>query len=164
VPSPTAGGSSWIGPAIKVVVFLAVAVGAFLAWRLLFAGFPFPEEIAGQPRMEGEQAEELSRLVEDIGALADADVKVALYGQGPMPTHMMYVAEFDDPEAIDMGAFVDPGYAAALKRGETACQVEAQGATCSWLDGETTLVGVGGFGLAPEDVSPVAEDVRADLG
>jgi hypothetical protein len=163
VASPTPDAASWIGPALKAVVFLLFAVGGFFAWRFFFGGFSFPEEVAGQPRMEGEQAERLVRVVEDIGALTDAEVEVALYGRGPMPTYMMYVAEFDGPAVTDMGAFVDPQNAAALKRGEIACQDETQGESCSWLDGETRLVGVGGFGFTPQDVSPIAEDVRADL-
>jgi len=163
VPSPTAGGSSWIGPAIKAVVFLAVAVGAFLAWRFLFAGFPFPEEIAGQPRMEGEQAEELSRLVEDIGALAEADFDVALYGTGPVPAFMMYVAEFEDPAAIELQGRRDPNSVAELKSGSISCTAEPQGSSCSWLEGETTLIGVGAFGQTSE-LFPVARDVRSDLG
>lgn len=163
VASPAARGGSWIGPALKVAVFLAVVVGSFLAWRFLTAGFSFPEEIAGQPRMGGEQAERLSRLVEDIGALAEADLEVALYGTGPLPAYSMYLAEFEDPDVIDLGALSDPGYVTELKSGHTACTAEPQGSSCSWLDGETTMIGVGAFGQTPEQLFPVARDIRSDL-
>jgi hypothetical protein len=161
--SPTPERASWIGPALKVVVFLVFAVGGFLAWRFLTAGFPFPEVVAGQPRMEGEQAERLSRLVEDIGALANAEIDVALYGQGPLPAYTVYVAEFESPDVIDLGELSDPAYTASLKTGQIACRAEAQGTSCAWLDGETTIVGVGGFGLATEELLPVAREVRSGL-
>lgn len=145
-------------------MFLAFAVGGFLAWRLLTGGFPFPEEIAGQPRVQGEQAEELSRLVEDIAALADAEVEVALYGPGPPPAYTMYVAEYEDPDLLELAALANPTYVADLKGGQTACMPDLQGSSCSWLDGDTTVIGVGAFDLTPEDFLSVARVVRADLG
>jgi hypothetical protein len=163
VASPVAEGSSWIGPAIKVVLFLAVAVGGFLGWRFLTAGFPFPDEIAGQPRIEGEQTEEFSRLVEDIAALADAEVEVALYGEGPLPSYTMFVAEYEDPDVLDLGALADPAYVADLKSGNTACTADVQGSTCSWLEGEATLIGVGSFDQTPEQLLSVARGVRSGL-
>jgi hypothetical protein len=163
VPTPGSEGPSWIGPAIKVVVFVAFAVGGFLAWRFLTAGFPFPDAIEGKARIEGEQAEEFSRLVEDIAALADAEVDVALYGEGPLPAYMMFVAEYEDPGVLDLGALADPAYVADLKSGKTACTVDVQGATCSWLEGEATLIGVGSFDKTPEQLLPVARGVRSGL-
>jgi len=106
-------------------VFLVFAVAGFFAWRFFFGGFSFPDEINGQPRLDGEQAERLSRLIEDIGAMADAEMEVAVYGQGPLPTYAMYVAEFDDPAMIDLAGFVELRRKGALKRGETVCQDES---------------------------------------
>jgi hypothetical protein len=154
---------SWVGPAIKFGVFLVFAVAGFLAWRFFFGGFSFPEEINGQPRMEGETAERLSDFMGEVGSLAGAEIEVAMYGEGPMPVYAMGRMEFEDAATIDLLAATAPQYG-RLRTGGVVCAPNAQGAFCGWLDGDRVVFSLGGPAQTPEALRPIAEEVRADLG
>jgi hypothetical protein len=164
-PSVTTSSStpSWVGPAIKFGVFLVFAVAGFLAWRFFFGGFSFPEEINGQPRMDGQSAERLSDFMGEVGTLAGAEIETAMYGQGPMPSYVMVWARFEEGGALDLFAQASPELA-SLQGGGMACTPDAQGSSCSWFDGDQVLLTVGGFTETPEALRPIAEDVRDDLG
>jgi hypothetical protein len=158
-----AGRSSWVGPAIKVGVFLVVAVAGFFAWRIFFGGFSFPDEINRQPRMDGEAADRVSDFLSGIGSLAGADIEVAVYGEGPFPAYVMARTEFEDAATVDLLIQTAPGFG-QLSGGGLACAPDVQGSSCSWLDGDRVVMTVGGFAETPEALRPIAEDVREDLG
>jgi hypothetical protein len=161
VPSEGPTGTSWIPAVVKVVVFLALAAGGFVGWRLLVADFAFPEEIAGQPQIEGERAERVSEFMEGLSSVAAADIELAVYGRGS-PTYMMARTEFEDADALDFLIQNAPGFE-QLRGGGLMCGPEVQGSSCSWLEGDRVVLTVGGFVDTPEALRPIAEDVRADL-
>jgi hypothetical protein len=153
---------SWVGTAVKIGVVLVVAVAGFFAWRFFFGGFSFPEEINGQPRMEGEPAERLSDFMSGIGSLAGASIETAVYGQGPMPAYIMGRTEFEDAATLDLVVRSAPQLG-GLRGGGLMCAPDAQGSSCVWLDGDTVILTLGGFVETPEALRPIAEDVRAEL-
>jgi hypothetical protein len=159
---PVSTGRSWVGSVVKVVVFLAFAVGAFLAWRHFFAGFSFPDGVAGQPRVETDATDEATELISGLTRSLGAELEMAFYGDGasPQPSYVVYVITLpeDSPLVAVPG---DP--LGELMSGDMACTPNVQGSNCTWLEGEDRVVGVAGYGLAPEEVRPVAREVRADL-
>jgi hypothetical protein len=165
VPSEAPTGTSRIPAVVKVVVTLTLAVGGFVGWRLLFGGLPFPEEVAGQPRIENETTEQATELMSSISGLLGAELEVAYYGDtATAPAYVVYVMTLPEGSALDEAITVSGGPLAELESGGMTCVPDVQGSSCTWLQAEGELVGVGGFGLTPEDLRPVARDVRADIG
>jgi hypothetical protein len=162
-PEVRSGGPAWVGTAIKVGVFLVFAVAGFFAWRFFFGGFSFPEEVNGHPRMEGEAADRVSDFLSGIGSLAGAEIEVAVYGQGPAPAYLIARTEFEDAATLDFVVQTSPELA-ELRGGGLMCAPDAQGSSCSWLDGDRTVFALGGFAETPEALRPIAEDVRDELG
>ena len=160
-PEVRSGGPAWVGTAIKVGVLVVFAVAGFFAWRFFFGGFSFPDEINGQPRLEGEPAERISDLMEGVGSLAGAEFEIAVYGGGP-PAYVMARMEFEDAATVDLLIASAPGFG-ELRGGGMMCSPDAQGSTCAWLDGDRVILTVGGFAETPEALRPIAEDVREDL-
>jgi hypothetical protein len=163
VPSVEPSESSWMGTAIKVAVFLAFAVGGFLAWRLLFGGFPFPEEIAGQPRIENDTTEEATELISSFTRSFGAELEMAVYGdEATAPSYVLYVVTLQEGGGLDQAVAVPGHPLGELMSGRMTCAADPQGSSCTWLEGEDELIGVAGYGLSPEEVRPVAREVRAE--
>jgi hypothetical protein len=152
-----------VGTVVKVVVLIAFAAGGFLAWRLFFAGFPFPDEVAGHPRIETEATDEATELISELTRSLGADLEMAFYGDeaSPQPSYVVYMMTLpeDSPLVAVPG---DP--LGELMSGGMACAPSVQGSNCNWLDDEDRVVGVAGYGLPPEDVEVAAREVRAELG
>jgi hypothetical protein len=156
----TPSGGEWTGWVVKVVVFLLAFVGGWwLVNHLFFSGFPFPDEVAGHERVENEDARDAAEALASIAQILNVEIEMAFYGNGATPAYTMFSFTLPDEPTL---AEAQP-FAAAPGNVPFQCAEEAQGASCVWGYDEETVVGIGGFGLAIEQVEPVARQVMSDL-
>jgi hypothetical protein len=162
-PPPHVGapaGRSWGRLLAAAVVFVAgVAGGWWLVDRLFFGGFPFPDEVAGQERVDSEVARDAADVIASIGEILDVDMEMAFYGTDLRPAYVMVAFELPDAGAVTQ---VPPFGGASAGDFSFQCGPDAQGAACLWEEGGT-VVGIGGIGQTPEQLEPVARRVRTDL-
>ena len=155
--------SGWV--VRSLVVVLAALVG-FLGYRWLTRGFELPDEIAGQPQMEGELVEGFEDLMDSLVGVLDVEFDMGLYGSG-FPAYLLMAAEV--PDGQDVGMFYQ-GFVAgagtstgpADPTAVTCVAMPGGGAQCSWVTDETVLL-LQGFTATDGDLQAVAEGVRADL-
>ena len=154
------------GVAVKLLVGLLAVLIGFLGYRWLTRGFQLPDQIAGQPRMEGELVEGFEDLLDSVVGVLDVDVDMGLYGSG-FPAYLLMAAEVPDGQNVGMfyqgfvaGAGTSTG--PADPNAVTCVAVPGGGAQCSWVTDETVLL-LQGFTATEGDLQAVAEGVRADL-
>lgn len=156
------------GLAVKVLVGLLAAVVGFLGYRWLTRGFELPDEVAGQPRMEGELVDNFEDLIEGFGALGDVEFQIGLYGT-LAPAYYLAVAEV--PDGQDFGQayqeFVTgsmTGIGPVDPLAVTCTTTVSVGSHCTWADEEQRLVVfLMGYTSTEADLQTVAEDLRAEL-
>jgi hypothetical protein len=131
------------------------AGGWWVVNQLFFDGFPFPDQVAGQPRVESREAEEATEALSALGGLLDVEMEFAFYGPEVQPAYVMFA--FELPERL-LPLDVQP-----TSRGSIPfqCRTDVQGSGCIW-EVEGMIVGLGGSGT-PEELEPVARRVRAEL-
>jgi hypothetical protein len=87
-PPPVAPVSSridrtrWVWRGLLFVV--GFAGGWWVVNQLFFNGFPFPDQVAGQPRVESREAEEATEALSALGGLLDVEGARSLFSAGPM--------------------------------------------------------------------------------
>lgn len=168
-PQQKAGGDAALGWIVRGLVFVVAAVGGYFAYQWLFGGFPFPEQIAGQQRMDSDLVEDFEDLLRDFSGAFDVEVEMALYG-GVMPAYFMAAAEVpggQDPGEFYRGFTTGSGVTtdfAAVDPNTVICTgfPGGVGAQCSWLQ-EDTVILLQGFSSTDADLQAVAEDVSSDL-
>jgi hypothetical protein len=165
----TPTGDRVAGWAVKALVVVLVAAVGFLGYRWLTRGLELPEQVGGQPRMEGELVEGFEDLMDSLTGVLDVEVEMGIYGS-LVPVYMLAAAEV--PDGQDVGSFyqgfvggagtttgpVDPNAVTCVSIASTA----AAGAQCSWVQDETVLL-LQGFTTTEDDLAAVAEGVRSDL-
>lgn len=156
------------GLAVKVLVGLLAALVGFLGYRWLTRGFDLPDEVGGQPRMEGRLVEEFEDLVDSLVGVLDVEVHMGIYGSG-VPVYMLMAAEVPDGQDVGMfyeGFVTGAGTSTGPADPNTVTCVEMPGGTggaqCSWVVEETVLL-LQGFTSTDDDLAVVAEGLRADL-
>jgi hypothetical protein len=140
-------------------LFLVVgfAGGWWLVDRLFFSGFPFPDQVAGQPRVESELATDASEAIASIGEIFDVEMEMAFYGTGVTPVYVMFAFEVPDSPILPQATPVGPGGEVAFQ-----CMPDVQGSACVWSR-DDTIVGLAGVGQTVEQIDPVARAVQADV-
>jgi hypothetical protein len=165
----TPTGDRVAGWAVKALVVVLAAVVGFIGYRWLTRGLELPEQVGGQPRMEGELVEGFQDLLDSVTSTFDVEVDMELYGRG-FPTYLLMAAEV--PDGQDVAGFyqgfvagagtstgiVDPTAVTCVAIAGTA----AAGAQCSWAQHDTVLI-LQGFTTTEDDLAAVAEGVRSDL-
>ena len=157
--------TGWV---VRGLVLVLAALVGFFGYRWLTRGFELPDEVGGQPRMEGELVEGFEDLMDSVVGILDVEVEMGLYGSG-IPAYLLMAAEVPDGE--DVGAFYQ-GFVAGAGTSTGPADPNAvtcvampggtSGAQCSWVTGETVLL-LQGFTATEDDLTAVAEGVRADL-
>jgi hypothetical protein len=167
-PQHSTRGDRVAGVAVKVLVGLLAALVAFVAYRWLTRGFDLPDEVAGQPRMEGRLVEEFEDLMDGLVGALDVEVHLGIYGSA-FPEYMLVAAEVPDGQDVGMfyeGFVAGAGTASAPVDPNTVTCVAmpggAGGAQCSWVVEDIVLL-LQGFTTGEGDLAPVAEGLRAEL-
>jgi hypothetical protein len=168
-PQHSTRGDRFTGVALKILVGLLAALVAFLGYRWLTRGFELPDEVAGQPRMEGELVESFEDLIEGFGSLGDVEFQIGLYGT-LAPAYYLAVAEVPDGqdfvqayEEFVTGSMTDTGPVDALA--VTCTTTVSVGSHCTWADEEQRLVVfLMGYTSTEADLQTLAADLRAELG
>ena len=156
-PTPGSDRARWV---VKGVLFVVgFAAGWWLVSHVFFTAFPFPDQIAGQPRVESEEAEQAAEALASIAAILDVEMEMAIYGSELQPAYVMMA--FEVPESGPLTQVPAFGQTPA---GDFSfrCGPDAQGAACLW-ERDGMVVGIGGIGHTPEELEPVARQVRAEL-
>ncbi|HEX2026328.1 MAG TPA: zinc ribbon domain-containing protein [Actinomycetota bacterium] len=155
----TSAARSWPRLVLTGLLFAAgFAGGWWLVDRLFFSGFPFPDQVDGQPRIETDLTNEASEVLTSIGELFNVEMEMAFYGTDTAPAYMMFAFELPDGAPLPMPAQVGAGGDVGFQ-----CQPDDSGSACVWSSGET-VVGLGAFGRSVEELEPVARQVQAELG
>jgi hypothetical protein len=154
-----ATGRPWPRLVLTGLLFVAgFAGGWWLVDRLFFSGFPFPDQVDGQPRIESDLTNEASEVLSSIGELLDVETEMAFYGTDTASAYMMFAFEVPQGAPIPLS-----GGPVAGGDVEFQCQPHTSGSACVWSSGET-VVGLGAFGRPVEELEPVARTVQAELG
>lgn len=149
---PMAG---WV---VKGVFFvLSFAGGWWAVDHFFFSGFPFPDQVAGQPRVESQAAEQVADALSQMGQALDVEMEFAFYGSEIDPAYVMFA--FEVPDAGSLGGV--PGLTGSDGSIPFQCSPDFQGSACIW-EHEGMAVGLGGPGT-PDQIEPVARQVRAEL-
>jgi hypothetical protein len=163
------GTSPLVGTVIRFLILAGLVAGGWFAWQHFNGGFPFPDEVEGEPRIEGETGSNIEDLLHSAAELFDMEVEVAVYGDLQSPTYVMYTYTIPGGESVDdwLGRLDTlPGSEKAFLTEATeagfACQADPSGADCAWMAGDDLIVGLGGLGLTEEQVRPIAEEVRSE--
>lgn len=166
-PQTSTTGDRLAGLAIKgLVVVLAVLVG-FFGYRWLTGGLELPEEVGGQPRMEGELVESFEDLLDSMTGVFAVEVELGIYGS-LVPVYMLAAAEVPDGQGIEVfyqGLVSGAGTATGTVDPDAVTCLAMPGGTgaqCSWVLEETVLL-LQGFTATEDDLAAVAEGVRSDL-
>jgi hypothetical protein len=153
--------------AVKGLVVVLAALVGFLGYRWLTAGLELPEEVGGQPRMEGELVESFEDLLDSLTGTFDVEVEMGIYGT-VVPLYMLAAAEVPDGQDVDVfyqGFASGSGTATgAVDPNAVTCLAlpGGTGAQCSWVLQETVFL-LQGFTTTEDDLAAVAEAVRSDL-
>jgi hypothetical protein len=157
--SPTSRGD-WGRWLVKGVVFvLGFAGGWWAVTHFFFGGFPFPDQVAGQPRVESEEARDTAEAIASLAEILDVEMEMTFYGTEAESAYIMFAFEVPDQVALSGSQpfSQSPGGEISFQ-----CGPDPQGAACMWEhDGQ--VVGVGGVGQTVEQLDPVARQVRAEL-
>jgi hypothetical protein len=151
---------------VRGLVVAVAAVGGYLAYQRLFGGFPFPDQVAGQPRLESDVVEEAEDLIASMVGAFNVEVEIAMYGPA-LPQYLVAALEVPDGQLTEQfyqGFVSGSGVTAdAVDPNAVTCGAAPGGVTqCSWVQ-EDTVVLVQGLVNTGVDLQPVAEDVRADV-
>lgn len=168
-PVHETGGDRAAGWVIKGLVAVLGALVGYFGYQWLTRGFELPEEIAGQPRMEGDFVEEFEDLLDSFGGSLDVELEMAIYGRG-IPVYFMAAAEI--PDGQDVGQFYQ-GFVAGsgtstdfgnADPNDVTCAAfpGGVGAQCSWVQDEVVLL-LQGFAATEVDLQSVADGVHSDL-
>jgi hypothetical protein len=141
---------------------------------LLGGGFPFPDDVAGQPRLVGESVDDMERLYRDLFDVVGLEVSMAAYGTGPMPSHVLFVVDIPSGQTVeDVWRRLDQASggmapAAPVRTGgpDFGCLDDPMGrggASCLWFD-DASLVELYGVTATSRVLEPVALDVRDQTG
>ena len=168
-PRRAAGPAASLKPFLRAGALVAVAAGGWLAWLAFTGGFEFPRSVGGFERIETETAEQVQAVLDAVGGLADAEMEAAFYGAGAEPVYA--VMAIDPPEAVPeadvLAALEGAGAPFPVQPGPGggACLPYADlGSACMWAAGGRYVVAVQGYGVAVEQLQPVAEEVWAETG
>jgi hypothetical protein len=145
---------------VKGVVFvLAFGGGWWAVNHFFFGGFPFPDQVSGQPRVESERARDAAEAIASIAEMLDVEMEMAFYGTEAQPAYVMFAFEIPDQVALPGAQLFSQSPAGEIP---FQCGPDAQGAACVW-DHDGRVVGVGGIGQTVEQLDPVARQVQAEL-
>lgn len=150
-----------LGWLVRGAVFAVAAVGGYVGYQWLFGGFPFPDEIAGQERVDSERAEDAAAVGASIGRILGVDMEMAFYGSEVTPVYVMFA--FEVPESVSSLSTLAGSDLSRNADGSIPfqCRQDVDGASCFW-ERDGTVVGIGGGGT-PGQLRPVARQVHADL-
>jgi hypothetical protein len=158
--APTSTGTDWGRWLVKGVVFvLAFAGGWWAVNHFFFGGFPFPDQVAGQPKVESEQVRDAAEAIASLAEILDVEMEMAFYGTEAQPVYVMFAFEIPDQVALPGAQPFSQSPAGEIP---FQCGPDAQGAACVW-DHDGRVVGVGGIGQTVEQLDPVARQVQAEL-
>jgi hypothetical protein len=155
--SPSSDWTRWV---VKGVLFVVGFAGGWWAvHHFFFSGFPFPDQVAGQARVDTEAARDAAEAVASLAEILNVDVEMAFYGTEAQPAYVMFA--FEVPEGLPLtGA---PPFSQTGSGGiPFQCAPDAQGAGCVW-EQDGTVVGVAGIGQTVDQLDPVARQVRSEL-
>jgi hypothetical protein len=159
-PTPETTGTAWGRWLVKGVVFvLGFAGGWWAVNHFFFGGFPFPDQMAGQPRVESEEVRDAADAIASFAEILDVEMEMAFYGTETEPVYVMFAFEIPDQVPLPGAQPFSP-----TPTGDIAfqCAPDAQGAGCVWgQDGH--MVGVGGVSQTVEELDPVARALQAEL-
>jgi len=156
--------TKWV---VRGLVAVVAAVGGYLGYQWLFGGgFPFPDEVAGRPRIESDVVEQAEELIASMVGAFNVEVELAMYGQG-VPEYL--VAALEVPEGQLTDQFYE-GFVAGS--GVTVDTIDPDAVTCgaipggvsqcSWVQDDTVVL-IQGLLNSGVDLQPVAEQVRAEV-
>lgn len=169
-PETSATSDRAAGWLIRGLVAVLAGLVGFFGYQWLTRGFELPEQVGGQPRMEGDLVEEFEDLLDGFGGAFDVELEMAIYGRG-VPTYFLAGAQVPDGQDVDMfyQGFV-AGSGTSTEFGSVDPNVltcisfpGGAGAQCSWAQDEVVLL-LQGFTGTEDDLAGVAETVRSDLG
>ena len=140
--------------------FVVGLVGGWLGFSALFGGVSFPDEIAGESRIESEVVDQGVELIQSIVAATGLDIEIdyAFYGSQVSPKYMMFVGEFDQEALDSMAASAGEDVPSSMP---VTCSPDRQGAACLWVE-DYTLVGLYGWGASPEALNPTAQQLSTE--
>ena len=169
VPAQTGRANELLSILIRVALAAALAAGGWWAYRTFLAGFPFPETVAGEPRLDSQEAEALSDATEAIFRVANVDTEMVIYGEDALePAYGIIVMDIptDPIDAVRNGGQVTDYMDFDLEEEAFHCESGAQvpfSAICIWPQDDDTAVMVAGSRMTGEELRPVAEGVRNDV-
>jgi hypothetical protein len=161
-------GLRWL---VRGLVFVAAAAAGYVGYQWLFGGFPFPDEVAGQGRMESAQARDIQEYLAEAGDLIGLEYEAAFYGDGPLPRFVMHAVVLPDGrngrqvwKELDTaaGGVMDPYPVAPGADVGCADASTGEGALCVWVQ-DDVLVELDGLGLSAAELEPLADQVRGEL-
>lgn len=169
---PSHGSRSEARWVVRGLFLVLAVVGGYFGYRWLFTGFPFPDQIAGVERLDSDQTESLEDMLRSFADMLDAKFQLAVYGSVLAPDYVMYAFEVPDPESmqelltdlgVDTGGVPSGAVEAVLENLPFTCQPLSPtgGAQCFWSD-DRLIVGLQDFQGTPEELDPIARQVRAD--
>lgn len=170
-PGPTTTGTSAMSWVTRGLVLVVAAVGGWLAVDWFLNRSPFPEEIAGQPRMESEQARDFQEFLQSAAETLDLEMESAFYGR-TLPAFMLLTIALPEGTTADqLWAQLDAASADVMQPfpiqdgSDFGCAPGAQGfgAMCVWIE-DGLLVEVDGLSASVEELEPIARDLRDELG
>lgn len=135
-----------VGLTKRLALLGALWIAGLLTWNAIVAGFPFPDQISGEERVESSPVDSGVQLVQDMIAATglDVDVDFAFYGNSDtQPKYMMFVAESDEDSVerlFETQAPVISGTPRAME-----CTWDRTGSICLWFQDEA-MMGLYGWG------------------
>ncbi|HEX2031196.1 MAG TPA: hypothetical protein VHL78_07335 [Actinomycetota bacterium] len=159
-PRPSSSGIPLRPIAWTVALVVAVA-GGWLAWTAMSGGFDFPASVGGFERIESDEAQQVQEMLDAVGGIADMEMEAAFYGAGGQPVYA--VMAVDPPEGMPDDELVSSlgGGTAPDPAGMRCLPFADVGSACVWAADERFMA-VQGYGVAVEQLQPVAEGVRAE--
>jgi hypothetical protein len=151
-----------IGIAKRVALVMAVWVVGSWIWGAISSGFPFPEMVAGEERVESALVDSGVKLVQEMLDATGLNVEVsyAFYGSDTEPTYMMFVVQSDDENVQQLLETQPTGV--ELSASSVECSRDFTGSMCLWQR-EHAMVGLYGWGQADGVLRVAAEYARADM-
>jgi hypothetical protein len=167
--------SRWpVRQAVNVLLLVAVALGGFLAWRMV-TGDPFPDTIRGVGRVDAQAAKVFEDAVSETGKELGVKMHGAVYGNEVDMAFMAVLSErtgsvdhlggaFQQGLPIAGSPFTEGGSSTFEHDGASfeclAVQAEATGTICYWTDAKTVGL-VFAMEVGVEAGFELAADVRS---
>jgi hypothetical protein len=151
-----------VGIAKRLALVMALWIGGSWIWSAISAGFPFPEQVAGEERVESALVDSSVGVVQEMidATGLNLEVSYAFYGSDTEPNYMLFVAQSDDENVQQLLETQPTGV--ALRASSVECTRDMTGSICLWLR-EKALVGLYGWGQAAGVLQVAAEYARADM-